>query len=175
MLILIFNSGLSIVVCTVISILLVSSLAIATFPTCPSAEQRSSLQPRSNLAHKIECDCTTETRETAPSWEIMCFLDGQTFDITPTSNSNSQDTDQYTSLPVLFTIKYVYSSYIEIHCYESSPNFMPAMFQGKLIVDNLLGFSVIKHVLIAFLSTLLTLNKNVYNIFSSEKTTLMIY
>lgn len=114
------------------SFLIVLSLAFATYPTCPTPKQRSSLQPRLNSPAKIECDCTTETRESAPSWEIMCFQDGHSFDIIPTPNI--QDTDQYASLPVLFTIKYVYSSYIEIHCYESSPNFMPAMFQGKLLI-----------------------------------------
>lgn len=126
-----YNSGLSIVCCIFLSFLLVFSLALATYPTCPTQEQRSSLQPRLNSPSKIECDCTTETRETAPSWEIMCFQDSQSFDMIPTPTTNSQDTDQYASLPVLFTIKYVYSSYIEIHCYESSPNFMPAMFQGN--------------------------------------------
>lgn len=82
----------------------------------------------SSSSPKIVCDCTTEVRESAPSWEILCYQE-------PDYRSEvtvDPETVQYSALPIAFIIKYVTSRYIEINCYDSSPEFQPAMFQGEL-------------------------------------------
>uniref|UniRef100_T1KU38 LRRCT domain-containing protein n=1 Tax=Tetranychus urticae TaxID=32264 RepID=T1KU38_TETUR len=104
---------------TLISSVLYSSPSSSSTTTSDGSNGSSSLP-------KIVCDCTTEVRESAPSWEILCYQE-------PDYHSEATvdpETVQYSALPIAFIIKYVSSRYIEINCYDSSPEFQPAMFQG---------------------------------------------
>ncbi|XP_053202336.1 uncharacterized protein LOC128387182 [Panonychus citri] len=112
--------------------LLLPSSSIATTTTTTSTSTVSPLSSSSSSSSKIVCDCTTETRESAPSWEILCY---QEYSLTEPNDESSEstvdsETVQYSALPIAFIIKYVVSRYIEINCYDSSPEFQPAMFQG---------------------------------------------
>lgn len=157
---------------------------------CPSHHLLKSLVPQSEDSTSIDCYCThdpSHERE-GGGWDISCMKQlrsssSSSRQVNSTNIPNPQaviknnrpgaDDDDFIpsdlhystleSSAFEFTIKHESKRAVEISCYDSSPDFKPAMFQGSSFIFLVSPFLTFLSFLLTFLSLLLTFLSPVYS------------